>query len=333
MGFNRFLQRHNTGTIGRGDNNQIGRSGGELSRGQGAQNDPAYQLPEPQADPYTTDPAEWDYKTAKVGMNGEPLPEGAVGWRPNGEAYYGDGVKGWWNGAASRTKQAWSEGYRSGSLWDIETNTTWQAGFTGSVNAAKQVASEALFGVLNLVGQAAILTEQVAGTVGYIGRDLLAGEKVDLKTNWESSRLAYNEAIQSVLPMIETRANIYQKEGILKYVDLGGYMASKLMENDAFVNMAKKGDGIRKEFETRMVNGENPELIAEDLQLRGEASPWIEMGGQLIFDPLNAADPVAKTPRAIQTAEMVRDTFTVAESGKVADFLNDAKNLAKTGVS
>ena len=126
MGFNSFLDRYNKAGAQAGGA-QAGRPGGELGRGSSQfTQDPAYQLPEPQtqADPYTTDPAEWDYKTAKVGMNGEPLPEGAVGWRPNGEAYYGKGVKGWWNGAASRTKQAWSEGYRSGSLWDIETNTT-----------------------------------------------------------------------------------------------------------------------------------------------------------------------------------------------------------------
>jgi len=84
MGFQRFLERHNTGVIGRGEN-PIGRTGGELGRGS-SQQDPAYQLPEQQPDPYNTDPAEWDYKTAKVGMHGEPLPDGAVGWHPNGEA-------------------------------------------------------------------------------------------------------------------------------------------------------------------------------------------------------------------------------------------------------
>ena len=195
MGFNRFLERHNTGVVGRGEN-PIGRSGGELTRGT-PQSDPAYQLPEPQtqADPYTTDPATWDYRTAKVGMNGESLPEGAVGWRPNGEAYYGEGVKGWWNGVVSRVHNAWTEGYKKGAQFDADNETKLATFSIAGVEAAKQAGSEALFGTLNVVGQAAILTEQIAGTVGYTARDILSGKPTDLKTNWEASRLAYNEAI------------------------------------------------------------------------------------------------------------------------------------------
>src|SRR5512146_1986904 len=49
----------------------------------------------------------WDYKTATTGRNGEPLPEGAKSWTPQGTPYFGDGTfigdiigkakEYWWN--------------------------------------------------------------------------------------------------------------------------------------------------------------------------------------------------------------------------------------------
>src|SRR5574343_970552 len=139
MSFNRFWERHNTGQTGR-----TPVSGPTLR----VDNAEQYQLEKPQSDPYETDPAAWDYKTAKVGMNGEPLPDGAVGWKPNGEAYFGEGIKGWWNGVTSRVKNAWEEGRDRGAAFDAEKGTELGTYSVASVEAAKQVGSEVLFGAL-----------------------------------------------------------------------------------------------------------------------------------------------------------------------------------------
>ena len=43
-------------------------------------------------------PEDWDYKTSALNPNNETLPQGALGWNPFGDAYYGPGLMGWWNG-------------------------------------------------------------------------------------------------------------------------------------------------------------------------------------------------------------------------------------------
>ena len=116
----------------------------------------------------------------------------------------------------------------------------------------------------------------MAGTVGYVLDDALNGRpQEDLKTNWEASRLAYNEVAHRWLPVLENKAWIYENQGVGKYIDLFGYLSAKIVQNDAFVEMARRGDGIRQEFAYRMANGEDPALIAEDLQIRGAANTWV----------------------------------------------------------
>lgn len=39
-------------------------------------------------------PETWDFKTAQFGLNGEKLPEGAEGWTPYGQPFFGGGIKG-----------------------------------------------------------------------------------------------------------------------------------------------------------------------------------------------------------------------------------------------
>jgi hypothetical protein len=46
-------------------------------------------------------PADWDYQ-GELGPQGQAMPQGALGWTPYGEPYYGEGLKGWWAGLASR---------------------------------------------------------------------------------------------------------------------------------------------------------------------------------------------------------------------------------------
>jgi len=41
--------------------------------------------------------AEWDYRTATTGRDGEPLPAGAIAWEPSGRPYYGESFEGTWN--------------------------------------------------------------------------------------------------------------------------------------------------------------------------------------------------------------------------------------------
>src|SRR5688572_31299851 len=57
--------------------------------------------------------SEWDWQ-GQTGPQGEALPELAIGWQPNGNADFGDGLKGFWNKAVSKVKSAYDTGYTEG---------------------------------------------------------------------------------------------------------------------------------------------------------------------------------------------------------------------------
>ncbi|MCK5851269.1 MAG: hypothetical protein KAH23_10165, partial [Kiritimatiellae bacterium] len=44
---------------------------------------------------------EWDYRTSSLNRDGDPLPKGAEGWTPSGEAWYGGGIVGTFKKIAS----------------------------------------------------------------------------------------------------------------------------------------------------------------------------------------------------------------------------------------
>lgn len=53
----------------------------------------ASQQPAPVAAPsFQLPSSDWNYKTAKLGRNGESLPQGATAWTPQGTPYFGDGT-------------------------------------------------------------------------------------------------------------------------------------------------------------------------------------------------------------------------------------------------
>src|SRR5512138_2116635 len=66
---------------------------------------------------------EWDFQNEdKLGPQGEPLPEYAIGWKPTGEADFGIGLAGWWSKALSNVRASWKKGYEEGiSISEAQT--------------------------------------------------------------------------------------------------------------------------------------------------------------------------------------------------------------------
>lgn len=81
---------------------------------------------------------------------------------------------------------------------------------------------------------------------------------------------------------------------------------------------------IRDEYRRRAEAGEDPQLLAMELQ-----NPWAELTGQLILDPLNFLGVVGKASKiegAVDDAAKVVRASGLADD---ADFLNDINNLNK----
>src|SRR3990167_7612271 len=68
-------------------------------------------------------PPNWDYRTSPVGPKGEPLPNGAIGWNPHGEAFYGgnSAIGNWLKGFVSRINAPVSDDAPKGS--DLAANS------------------------------------------------------------------------------------------------------------------------------------------------------------------------------------------------------------------
>jgi hypothetical protein len=93
----------------------------------GASAAPQTQAQEQSPRPAPTNSAEWDYKASPVNQKGEPLPAGAKGWTPFGNAYFGAGLSG------TLKKYAWSlmgsptqgpEADRWKEFYDLTTSPT-----------------------------------------------------------------------------------------------------------------------------------------------------------------------------------------------------------------
>lgn len=231
---------------------------------------------------------EWDYKTATTDKNGQPLPFGAVGWDPNGGAYYGQGITGWLNGAVSRitdpgAKQAKFDFTKPNT--DLATtvgnvaNNVEQAGnltdsfgvdspLTPVLRGLKEVVGGA-FGLLALPAQ---LTERVGGTIG------MAVGGVDVPTAWEASRITYS-----------TWFDQSKREQMIQ--------------------------GVK--------DGQNPELLAMQLE-----NPTAEFWGQLILDPTWVLGMVNKGEKAASLLETTAAKLTQSgavesvEVGKIVDSLS-----------
>lgn len=250
------------------------------------------------------DPQTWDYRNATTGLQGETLPPGALGWRPDGDPDYGGGFSGWAKHAYYKVQDAYFKGWNEGQTIAEDKGYTsdMMPRFSSAIEATKAIGGELILGgVFRLLGSFAQNTEQLAGSVGFALKDIAYGgktlEEINWKGNWEASRLAYNSALQG---------------------------------------FTDKGDSLRQEFIERLNAGERPELIAEDMQIKGKANPWVEMGGQILFDPLNAdlfVNWFGKGRKAVTLARVAQETFLTPENRVIGEVLDTAAKNADEATS
>ena len=318
-------------------------------------------------------PAIWDYRTAKFGLKGEPLPVGAKGWspggimdwaqgqpsgwKPDGTPDFGAGLLGWvknMNYKIFTAEQNSFQKVRSFAGSDPFTSEIFPrvAAFgTGVVTAG----TELMWGGLNLLALSAQLIEQTSGTVGYAlmdafrNRDAFNDPKY-LEHTWGASRGYYSGLVQTfaapamkvvggaIESKIAENAKLYN-EGSPLYKEPGfsqiGMLAAMLVQQDSFGKTALDSVQLRNEFIQRMNAGERPDNIYMDMSIKGQINPWMEMAGQVIFDPLNlptAMTWAGKGRRVTQEVTNAAEKFLVPESKAAADFMaQGAKALAATG--
>lgn len=231
----------------------------------------------------------WDYKTAKLSPKGEPLPKGAVGWTPHGEPFYGgnSSLGEWYNGLNAR-------------LWQTDENGKDPNGWQLAWRSLKEVVK----GFVQVLNEPTEQREMVQGGLEA------AGEAVGLgATPWASWNA---ENVKKATEM----GGIYAKVGpssaaLYKALDLPslawdvvrgtiGVLAGK---GEAFEEGYQAGrirystvidEQVKAEYIRRMNNGENPYLLAEELQ-----NPSAELFGELAGDPTMFLGFLGKTEKVL----------------------------------
>jgi hypothetical protein len=258
--------------------------------------------------------AEWDWQNPQgLGPQGEALPELATGWKPNGEADYGTGLKGWWNKAVSNVRSAWQTGYEEGMQISGVTEYAVkkvkgeeegqkqieklqeankpkdqnQAYWAASAEATKEIFNQALWGLLEGLSVPSIATEQALGTAGLTIDQLSAGkqlEDIDFKRNWDASRLAYSAMFDA---------------------------------------------NITAEMNRRLDAGIRPDLAAQEVMIQNPKTLWPELIGQVLLDPLNVITVWGKAGNAAKIQKKVAKTFHEVANPNVARMLADIEDFSK----
>lgn len=257
--------------------------------------------------------SEWDWQ-GDLGPQGEALPNGAVGWKPDGQADYGVGLSGWWNKVSSKVKDAWNTGYEEGlqisgvtkfaveKLNPVDSknnpeqaaktleamrearkpeNET-QAQLAGLAEATKEVFNQGLWGLLEGLSKPAVWAEQALGSTAYAIADTIQGQDINWKRNWEASRLLY----------------------------------SGLFDATVF-----------SEMERRLDSGMRGDLAAMEVMIQKPNTMWPELIGQLALDPLNVVSVWGKAAQQVKIAKNVRKTFHEVSNPAVLKMLDDISSL------
>lgn len=290
----------------------------------------AGQKPDPNAQKIPD--AQWDYKTATVDKNGAPLPYGAVGFDPNGNAYYGQGVTGWLNGAVSRitdpgAKQAKFDLTKpntdlASTVGNIANNVGQVGGLTDTfgvdspLTPVLRTLKEAVGGAFQAFSLPSLLTERVAGTANELLKDNLGDSPLGIAAS-KAIGIAFLGGVPGLLQ------GAPGGEGQVRAKNLQEAWDASAITYSSFFDASKRDQLIRG-----VRDGQNPELLAMQLE-----NPTAEFWGQLILDPtwiFGMATKGAKAAEMLETtASKLTQTGAVA-SEEVAGIVDKLSVVGKT---
>ena len=106
-------------------------------------------------------PEDWDYKTAEFGWNGEKLPEGAVGWTPFNEPYWGtnSALGEWYKGVGYRVLDR-----------DVQTFSLKESQDAAAQSVNKLLESFKNYDETKMAGVVGAVTEGIGTTFDIIGQ-------------------------------------------------------------------------------------------------------------------------------------------------------------------
>lgn len=279
--------------------------------------------------------AEWQKDPANknlAGPNGEVLPERAIGWGYNGQAFFGEGLSGFWQATLQRFDDI-DKPIRL-SEYEISQRRLEKLGAAGADVSGEEASGSTeetetkptAFGlVANTVG-AVLGTALDAFTLLEKGTKEVVGTPLMFTREYvEAVRDKYDITnIEAAIPGLVAGALL--REAFDPNEELGldaktvwdeSHEASRIL----YTNISDQV--VKQEFLRRLRNGEDPIYLAQELE-----NPWAELIGGLIVDPLNLIGIWGKAATVARKIGAVEDTFTAAD--KVADAFKAVRTLDKT---
>ena len=316
------------------------------------------QAPTAQAEqpaPGTDFRGDWDYNNPPpgaagepLGMQGEPLPEGATAWDNWGRPYFGDGFKGWLLGLRNSLLKpmentaapliATRQGVRpermggGGGGATIDIGQTWENIKGGEAGTPLAYASRAVGamtgGVLSFVGEGAKKTKQAFG-VRQEQESLAEESPLPPMPDWmrfASAPLynAFSDVRTLTSPKTFEQFDVTEWdrifEGGLPFVkersDLdAAWQAGRIFYSSVLDPL------LKAEYMRRYQAGEHSTLLTAELE-----NPVAEMVGELIFDPLNLLGGAARHARDVKRVDAAVDVFLLNK--RVAGAIEDAASAA-----
>lgn len=267
---------------------------------------------------------EWDYRHATRGMQGEPLPYGAISWNPRGEPYYGPNALGHIRGMLSRftapTPEELPAGYATSLIPQMkpgpgrvaavyargieaagvalehavggETGGTpaflgyFTRGVAETLRAALAFLQQPARGVERYVGFTKALA--VAGEGSALPYQEISDERLEYLRNIPPTQLAYN-AIRYWTSTDRNKADVLAREN----------EAWRIAYSAIYEPL------VREEYIRRVQSGEeDPELLAMELEV-----PGAELVGQIVLDPLNFVGMGTRSVRAAKWLGTAEERF------------------------
>ena len=260
-------------------------------------------------------PEEWDYKKPPVGengrplgMNGEPLPEGAQAFDPYGRVYWGPGLSNYLKGVAYRMTEPVpakpakvnDPSVRRGTYGQVAApSEATEERKPGVFDYAIRGTKEVVMGVLSAFGEPSMKFEQYWGAVAMTAQELGGGVKE--YGDWRDWFLQAAPVV-TAYNMLKITAKGTDPELFKETWDRN--------LNAAHIAYSAYADpAIRKEYLRRYEELEDPHLLAMELE-----NPKAEFWGQIVNDPLNIIDVVT-----LGAAKTARSAGVVAKMRNIAD--------------
>lgn len=244
----------------------------------------------------------WDWKTSRVGPTGEPLPDYALGWTPFGEPYFGSGLL----GAAKKYYWKLVDEVVKPVSWDEISGLVDQ--YTESIKSIKE-------------SDQGFLEKQKEGALAHLGLGVGASKLALRETEQIPAARVTAVGVEAGLDLLQQPAIGTERALGTAYLTVQDLIENKQEDRPTFgenweasrIFYSYAVDDARKEdFLRRLRDGEDPALLAMELQ-----DPGKEILGQIALDPLNLVGWITKSLKGARTVAET-EKLSIA-SGTVAN--------------